>query len=54
VAAKNAARLAPSEQPKTVARSIPAASITARVSSILSSTDGGSLTGSESPHPRLS
>ncbi len=45
---------APSDIPKSVARSDPAASITARTSSILSSSVGTDETGSDSPEPRRS
>lgn len=56
VAAKRTLRLPPSEKPKTAARSDSAASITARTSSIRSSSVGklDSGTGSERPVPRLS
>ena len=45
---------APSETPSSVARSDPAASITARTSSMRSSSVGTSFTGSDIPMPRLS
>ena len=44
----------PSETPNTVARDEPAASITARMSSIRSSIVGGLEAGSDMPVPRLS
>src|SRR3954447_2619510 len=44
----------PSEIPMSTARSKPAASITARTSSMRSSSVGASATGSESPYPRRS
>ena len=44
----------PSETPNTVARDEPAASITARMSSIRSSIVGGLVAGSDMPVPRLS
>ena len=45
---------APSEIPHSAARSEPAASITARTSSIRCSSVGASATGSDSPDPRRS
>ena len=56
VAAKSALMFPPSEKPNTAARSDSAASITARTSSIRSSSVGSedSATGSDSPVPRLS
>ena len=44
----------PSETPNRAARSDPAASMTARTSSMRSSRVGASVTGSDSPVPRLS
>jgi hypothetical protein len=44
----------PSEIPISAARSEPAASITARTSSIRSSIEGAVATGSDSPEPRRS
>ena len=44
----------PSEMPKIAARAEPTASITAPMSSIRSSIDGGLATGSDIPVPRLS
>ena len=44
----------PSESPNSAARSEPAASNTARTSSMRSSSGAGAATGSESPVPRLS
>jgi len=44
----------PSDNPKSAARSEPAASITARTSSMRSSNEAGAATGSDRPVPRLS
>jgi hypothetical protein len=46
--------VAPSDMPSSAARSEPAASITARTSSIRSSSVGAPATGSERPTPRRS
>ncbi len=54
VAASKTASGPPSEMPKMKARSIPAASITARVSSTLSSIVGTAVERSDTPVPRLS
>ena len=54
VAANNAHMGPPSDTPNIAARSDPAASITARTSSTRCSSVGTSLTGSDSPVPRLS
>src|SRR5205085_1301330 len=54
VAAKRIASAAPSTWPRSAARSTPTASITARMSSIRSSSEGTPLTRSDAPLPRLS
>jgi hypothetical protein len=56
MAANRSASEPPSENPSRTARSDPAASITARTSSIRAASGGGSSigTGSDSPVPRLS
>ncbi len=56
VAANSMLRFPPSEAPNTTARSEPAASSTARRSSIRCSSDGSAFvgTGSDMPVPRLS
>ena len=54
VAANKAAIAAPSHDPISAARSEPTASMTARTSSIRSSSEGAPSTGSEMPVPRLS
>jgi hypothetical protein len=53
-AAKTAAIVPPSENPNSDARSTPAASSTARMSSIRSFNDIAPMTGSDIPAPRLS
>jgi hypothetical protein len=54
VAAKSAVIRAPSPPPESIAHSDPAASITARTSSILASIVGTSRARSDIPMPRLS